>query len=349
MWEGLSLLHVLPPTGTSVFFDLFDVIGPRKRLVEMAAVHRAVYTGVLAILTVLSLSSGDYVRRGSNITDCSMRCPHKDGVLELYRECGHGKSHLLGLSCDTNHLYNQNESRLHLDTSRGCWTLTDAGKDDSCVYNVVYYGDGSTNLRTLPITVLDPVLISNITSNCSRLGEDIAVSVQFSGEETAVTWEVDGGLLPDRYRLIDDNRTLIIQSVQKDDAGRRFSVRITNPISEETREYQLEITGPGSSRLPFFPGVLAAVGIFLVLGIIFIVLSVKRSKTTKPKHVERPEMNNLTEEHGRLTGSSSETDHPEDGREESPHQESQNMNKLRREEEMTDAIPVPEPRNSSGH
>ncbi|KAG9462108.1 hypothetical protein GDO78_014892 [Eleutherodactylus coqui] len=89
----------------------------------------------------------------------------------------------------------------------------------------------------------DPVFISNITSNSSRLGQDIAVSVQFSGEEAAVTWEVDGGSLPHRYRLTDDNRTLIILSAQREDAGRRLRVRITNPISEEIREYLLEITG----------------------------------------------------------------------------------------------------------
>ncbi|PIO14555.1 hypothetical protein AB205_0139150, partial [Aquarana catesbeiana] len=53
--------------------------------------------------------------------------------------------------------------------------------------------------------------------------------------------EVDGEPLPERYRLIDDNRTLIIPSVQRDDAERRFRVRITNPVSEEIREYLLEI------------------------------------------------------------------------------------------------------------
>ncbi|XP_077335743.1 uncharacterized protein LOC143981625 [Lithobates pipiens] len=76
----------------------------------------------------------------------------------------------------------------------------------------------------------------------------MAVSVQFSGKESAVTWEEDGEPIPERYRLIDDNRTLIIPSVQRDDAERRFRVRITNPVSEEIREYQLEI---GDSELNF--------------------------------------------------------------------------------------------------
>lgn len=191
------------------------------------------------------------MRRGSDITDCSMKCPHTDGVLRLYRECGHEELKLITLWCHRLRIENEYEPRLRYNTSSGCWTLADARKDDSCAYNVTFYRSQETSMNSKEITVLDPVLISNITSNCSRLGEDIAVSVQFSGEETAVTWEVDGGLLPDRYRLIDDNRTLIIPSAQRDDAGRRLSVRITNPISEETREYQLEITVPGSSDRMF--------------------------------------------------------------------------------------------------
>ncbi|KAM3936001.1 uncharacterized protein RB166_003085 [Leptodactylus fuscus] len=200
--------------------------------------------GLLILLTALSLSSGAvYVRRGSDITDCSIKCPHTQSVLELYRVCGGDESNLLELWCDNMWYRNRLEARLHLNTSSGCWTLTDAGKDDSCVYNVLYHRNGGSSQRSIHITVLDPVLVSNITSNSSQLGQDIAVSVQFSGEEAAVTWEVDGGPVPDRYRLIDDNRTMIIPSAQIDDAGRRLHVHITNPVSEETREYQLEITG----------------------------------------------------------------------------------------------------------
>ncbi|PIO12407.1 hypothetical protein AB205_0124190 [Aquarana catesbeiana] len=119
----------------------------------------------------------------------------------------------------------------------------------------------------------DPVLISNITSNCSRLGEETAVSVFFSGEESAVTWEVDGEPLPERYRLIDDNRTLIIASVQRDDAKRRFRVRITNPVSEEIREYRLEIRDLPSdhirSQMPLIvPGVLV-----MIIGILVFLVS----------------------------------------------------------------------------
>ncbi|KAG9461490.1 hypothetical protein GDO78_016690, partial [Eleutherodactylus coqui] len=172
-----------------------------------------------------------------------MKCPHTRDVLQLYRECGAEETKLLELWCDNSWSYNHWDPRLHLNTSSGCWRLTDARKDDSCLYVLWRHNRSGGFRRSTDITVLDPVLISKITSNSSRLGQDIAVSVQFSGEEAAVTWEVDGGSLPHRYRLTDDSRMLIIPSAQREDGGRRLSVQITNPVSEETREYLLEITG----------------------------------------------------------------------------------------------------------
>ncbi|XP_077149775.1 uncharacterized protein LOC143814943 isoform X2 [Ranitomeya variabilis] len=230
----------------------------------MAAVLRTLLLPGLIILTVLQLSSAKviYVRRGSDITDCSMKCPHTDGVLQLYRDCGGEETLLLELWCDTMWLRNRYEPRLLYNMTTGCWSLREAGKNDSCVY-IVVYDNGTRFLTTLPVTVLDPVLISNMTSNSSRPGEDIAVSVQFSGEEATLTWEVDGGLLPDRYRLIDDNRTVIIPRAQRDDIGRRLSVRITNPVSEETREHQLKATDPVSVSSP---------GGYVTIGIVFTVV-----------------------------------------------------------------------------
>ncbi|XP_069616610.1 uncharacterized protein [Ranitomeya imitator] len=253
----------------------------------------AVYSSGLVILAAVQLSPGEvYVQRGSDITDCSMKCPHADGVLELYRICGRHETQLLELWCDNKWHYNRYQPRLLYNMSTGCWSLRNAGKDDSCVYKVVYYGDNGSSLTTLPVTVLDPVLISNITSNSSRPGEDIAVSVQFSGEGTAVTWEVDGGLLPDRYRLIDDNRTVIFPRPQRDDAERRFCVRITNPVSEEIREYQLEIT----ADFPVVPVVVAVVvgvvvSVLLLLLIAFAVIFLYLRKKRTESRTEDLEMN----------------------------------------------------------
>ncbi|PIO15994.1 hypothetical protein AB205_0101820 [Aquarana catesbeiana] len=222
----------------------------------------------LLYMMIISVSSGTvYVQSGSDITGCNMKCPHEEVTLELYRQCRGEERTLLENHCYYNHT-KSHDSRLRLHTGSGCWKLTHVRRDDSCVYKIWHHGDLGF-LSATEIRVLDPVLISNITSNCSWLGEDTAVSVQFSGEESAVTWEVDGEPLPERYRLIDDNRTLIIPSVQRDDAERRFRVRITNPVSEEFREYRLEIRDFTSdyrrSRMFLIvPGVLVVILVFLI-------------------------------------------------------------------------------------
>ncbi|KAG9462216.1 hypothetical protein GDO78_014650 [Eleutherodactylus coqui] len=237
---------------------------------------------------------GVYVRRGSDITDCGMECPHTRDVLQLYRVCGDEETKLLELWCDNSWSYNHWDPRLHLNTSSGCWRLTDARKDDSCLYVLWRHNRSGGFQRSTAITVLDPVLISNITSNSSRLGQDIAVSVQFSGEEAAVAWEVDRGSLPDRFRLIDDNRMLIIPSAQREDSGRRLRVRITNPVSDETREYQLEITDP--RILPRSLAVAAALAVGILLSAVIIFYS-KTRRNVPTDNVEM-QMNGPSEENG---------------------------------------------------
>ncbi|XP_077335756.1 uncharacterized protein LOC143981640 [Lithobates pipiens] len=197
-------------------------------------------TGLLCMM-IISVSSGTvYVQSGSDITDCNMKCPLKEGKMELYRKCGEKEKTMIEYFPHYKYT-NYHDLRIRLHTGSGCWKLTPARRDDSCVYETwcYTYNDKDYLLSSTEIRVLDPVLISNITSTGGRLGEEMAVSVQFSGEESAVTWEVDGEPLPERYRLIDDSRMLIIPSVQRDDAETRFRVRITNPVSEEIWEYRL--------------------------------------------------------------------------------------------------------------
>ncbi|XP_068122382.1 uncharacterized protein [Hyperolius riggenbachi] len=208
-----------------------------------------------------------------------MKCPDELPILLLSRRCGEKEEELLLLDCLTQ-LTKPLDPRLHLNISSGCWTLPQAGRGDSCVYEVRDRGDRDKVLTSTSIRVLDPVLIYNISRNSSRLGEDIAVTVQFSGEESHVTWELDGGRLPERYRLIDDNRTLIIPSVQRDDAERTFRVRVTNPVSEEVRNHQLEIwdqrldiRDPGPSMwMRSHISIAAAVGVTLLVGLIIYIM-----------------------------------------------------------------------------
>ncbi|XP_077335745.1 uncharacterized protein LOC143981627 isoform X2 [Lithobates pipiens] len=220
----------------------------------------SVYGGLLYMM-IISVSSGTvYIQSGSDITGCNMKCPEDDDevTMELYRVCRGKERTLLENHCYYNHT-KSHDSRLRLHTGSGCWKLTHAKKDDSGVYKIWCYCDPGYVMSSTEIRVLDPVLISNISSNFSQLGEEVAVRVQFSGEESTVTWEVDGKPLPERYRLIDDNRTLIIPSVQRGDAERRFRVRITNPVSEEIREYRLEIGDYRRSRMFLIPVVLVMI------------------------------------------------------------------------------------------
>ncbi|KAM5180825.1 uncharacterized protein ACMZJ9_001392 [Mantella aurantiaca] len=251
------------------------------------------FPGLLYIL-IISVSSGPvYVQRGSDITACDMKCPYDDVTLELYRQCGKEKEKtLLENHCYYNHT-KSHDPRLRLDPGSGCWKLTSARKDDSCVYKVWCYSIPEYLISSTDIRILDPVLIYNITSSGVRLGQDTAVRVQFSGEESHVTWEEDGEPLPERYRLIDDNRTLIIPSVQRDDAERTFRVRITNPVSEEIREYRLTddpmfirmLEGEdaeSSTKLIFLivPGILAVVIVYIIYQ--------SRSRKSKRKKETKP-------------------------------------------------------------
>ncbi|KAM4044728.1 uncharacterized protein ACNLHF_008603 isoform 3-T3 [Anomaloglossus baeobatrachus] len=145
-----------------------------------AALRSLLAPGVLTILAVLQLSSSIiYVRRGSDITDCSMKCPGPDGVLQLYRTCGGHETRLLELWCEDMWLSNSTEPRLRYNTGTGCWTLRDAGKNDSCVYTVVYDHKGNISRTTLPITVLDAE-ISGLVSLHDEYGEYVPFWIALS-------------------------------------------------------------------------------------------------------------------------------------------------------------------------
>ncbi|XP_068127014.1 uncharacterized protein [Hyperolius riggenbachi] len=226
----------------------------------------------------LSIMVPEYIQTGTDFTRCDMKCPDELPILLLSRRCGGDeRERLLQLVCHISHT-DHFQPRLHLDTSSGCWTLPQAGRGDSCVYAVLDRVAGDKFLTSTSIRVLDPVLLYNISSTSSRLGEDIAVTVQFSGEESHVTWELDWGRLPERYRLRDDNRTLIIPSVQRDDAERTFRVRVTNPVSEEVRDHRLEIRGPDSNVGLIVSVVVAVLVVVLIICITFWVFKKKREQ-----------------------------------------------------------------------
>ncbi|XP_053561771.1 uncharacterized protein LOC128652832 [Bombina bombina] len=196
----------------------------------------------LWVMALCALAETRYVRVGSDVSFCGLRCPNLYGVLELYCK---PRTPLLALHCDDNYTNVRDNfiNRLDLNISSGCCVLREAQKEDTCVYEIEFHSSPTRILRSTPITVIEPVVISNITSNSSEPGSDISLHVLFSGEETTVTWEMDSEDVPARYQLRDQNRTLIIPSAQREDAGKRFMVRVTNPVSEGTWEHVLEIRG----------------------------------------------------------------------------------------------------------
>ncbi|XP_063810016.1 uncharacterized protein LOC135030608 [Pseudophryne corroboree] len=142
----------------------------------------------------------------------------------------------------------------------------------------------SVETREHLLQITGPVVVSNITCNSTLLGQDIALSVQVSGEDSTVTWEVDGKPLPDRYRLVNDNTTLIIPNAQWEDRGRNFSVRITNPVSVETREHLLQITDPGRSHLGVIFAIVACVIVVAVAVGIYCICNKKRGTKHREKN-----------------------------------------------------------------
>ncbi|XP_068127052.1 uncharacterized protein [Hyperolius riggenbachi] len=264
---------------------------PLQAAPAMAYLGGFLLNGFGLLLVVTSVAGAlEYVQSGCDITGCNMRCPENDGVLELYRTCGGRNEAMLELLCHNLHTktYDEFRGRLQLNASSGCWTLQCVRKEESCAYITEFLHSSQRQVARTDVRVLDPVLIYNISSTSSRLGEDIAVTVQFSGEESHVTWELDGGRLPERYRLIDDNRTLIIPSVQRDDAERTFRVRVTNPVSEDSKNFSLkmemqdkEAPDPPQSSTGGTAAIAAPVSVVAILvvgGIIFLIYRIQRRR-----------------------------------------------------------------------
>ncbi|XP_075429143.1 cell adhesion molecule CEACAM1-like isoform X1 [Ascaphus truei] len=238
---------------------------------------------------------------------CDVICPHTGGVLTL--DCRPGRP-MLDMFCNDHHtkIYDNYKYRLHLNTSSGCWVLRDARKEDSGVYEIRFHSSAEKLLKSTQISVIDPVVIYNITSNSSLLGSDVSLHVLFSGEETTVTWEVDGGALPGRYQLSDRKRTLLIPSAQRGDDGRRFSVGVTNPVSEDSREYVLQLIDNGSSN-QLSAGAVAGVvvGILVIIGIVAFLIILMCTKMFNQREASGEERNRTSGHGGEVTNRSPET------------------------------------------
>ncbi|KAM5179603.1 uncharacterized protein ACMZJ9_000322 [Mantella aurantiaca] len=127
----------------------------------MSSVQYMYRGGGLLCLLIISVSSGDlYVQRGSDITVCDMKCNQSDITLELYRQCGGEEKTLLEHECHYNHTTSY-DPRLQLHTGSGCWKLTSAMKNDSCVYKIRRYRiNTQTVISSTDIRILDSDLLN---------------------------------------------------------------------------------------------------------------------------------------------------------------------------------------------
>ncbi|XP_068122506.1 uncharacterized protein [Hyperolius riggenbachi] len=117
------------------------------------------------------------VQIGSDITACGMICPDDIAILQLFRQCGWEEMLMMEYLCHNNSLINHMKTRLLLDTDSGCWTLPQAGRGDSCEYEVrdrVHEDEiSSTSIRVLEMK--DVQIGSDITACGMICPDDIAI------------------------------------------------------------------------------------------------------------------------------------------------------------------------------
>ncbi|ABG25808.1 ORF3 [Ranid herpesvirus 1] len=199
---------------------------------------RLCFVSVMVSTVLCVYSETEYIKRGSNYSACTMKCPQDDVTLELYRVCDGNEKTLLENHCYYQHV-KSHDPRLHLDQQSGCWTLGSVRKSDSCLYKVWCYCAPGYVMNSTTIEVLEGVHIYNLTLYGEQLGEEMRLEVLCSGELSTISWLENGGILSDRYHLVDHNRTLVIPGVQRQDVEKVFTVTLKNPVSVETREYRL--------------------------------------------------------------------------------------------------------------
>ncbi|XP_031746569.1 uncharacterized protein LOC116406462 [Xenopus tropicalis] len=146
---------------------------------------------------------------------------------------------ILDFACSDKSLriYSMYDTRINLNVSTGCCSIANAGKSDRGDYVLYFYGtDGKKRLATQAIWVIDPVCVTNISARHN--GENVSVSVSYSGEEATVVWAWNGGALPERHQLSDSNKTLTVPST---DTG-TFTALVSNPVSHSSAHYNLTLT-----------------------------------------------------------------------------------------------------------
>ncbi|XP_002941705.2 uncharacterized protein LOC100496031 isoform X1 [Xenopus tropicalis] len=173
----------------------------------------------------------------SNLSLCGLTC-ERDGIYTLDKVPNVG---ILEYACrDKYKNFNKAyKGRARLDESSGCCIIRDAQKSDNGDYFLEFheYGKRKQLVQTTAYVIMYPVCVTNISARHN--GENVSVSVSYSGEEATVVWAWNGEALPERHQLSDSNKTLTVPST---DTG-TFTALVSNPVSHSSAHYNLTLPG----------------------------------------------------------------------------------------------------------
>ncbi|KAE8588116.1 hypothetical protein XENTR_v10022357 [Xenopus tropicalis] len=175
------------------------------------------------------------------------------------------------------------DTRINLNVSTGCCSIANAGKSDRGDYVLYFYGtDRKKRLATqATIWVIDPVCVTNISARHN--GENVSVSVSYSGEEATVVWAWNGGALPERHQLSDSNKTLTVPST---DTG-TFTVLVSNPVSHSSAHYNLTLTEAElQSQTGMIIGIITGFLLLILIAclVVYWIVKKKRQKMNSPMY-----------------------------------------------------------------
>ncbi|XP_038671579.1 carcinoembryonic antigen-related cell adhesion molecule 1-like [Scyliorhinus canicula] len=157
------------------------------------------------------------------------------------------------------------QNRILFYSSLQTLVLLDVQEADSGDYKLIDR-DHNTILLHEVLDVFSPIVFPRISSNSTYINSVVALTCSVPVKVESISWLALGkSILDDRYRLIDNNRTLIIDTAQESDSG-TYTCLVKNPLGEANNSYQLNLEFPitgGLSR----PGLIISV----VFGIVFAV------------------------------------------------------------------------------
>ncbi|XP_053330316.1 uncharacterized protein LOC128504304 [Spea bombifrons] len=172
---------------------------------------------------------------GSNISICGTKC----GPQEIAHNLHFKDSFLAHIPCKGFvQLDDHFKPRTECNVSSVCCVIRNAQRKDSGSYSITSIRADGKDVEILNnlCVILDNITGVSIRSNNSDL--TTSLHVVFTGDMATVTWTRDGGDLPEKHRLSEQNRTLELQN--EDDGTYRASV--SNPLGTACAEYKLQGT-----------------------------------------------------------------------------------------------------------